>query len=208
MPSASLHLSTFLGRVVCNLAITVQLFHRLRPVSLRAQGGIILSSTRRQRTLEQRLEGIRKADVSRGHALRPGILILRVHIRPSREVRPCADEDGVLTLDHIRLCVVLTDRKKGGGLVVWVEPIASLDGTDVFLLLVLAETRQERLQRLRAHKVEPLAQHGDAIPVGQDRRKPPSSRVQRLYVLLDVARVDGRRRAGRRWGWRWEGTNR
>jgi hypothetical protein len=72
--------------------------------------------------------------------------------------------------------------------------------TDLSPLLVLAESYQERFQRLGAHEIEALAQYGDAVPVGQNRGKPPSSRVQRLYVLLDIARADSRGRAFRGWG--------
>jgi len=167
------------------LAITVQLLYRFRPVGLGAQAGNILSPARSQRILEQRLESIREANVVRGHALRRRILVLDVRIRPpGGDVRPRADEDGMLILDHVRICVVL------------------------FVLLVLAEGYQERFERSRARKVEALAQYGDAVPVGQNRAKPPSSRVQRLYVLLDIARADGRGRAFRRWGRLREGLDR
>jgi len=101
-----------------NLAITVQLLYRFRPVGLGAQAGNILSPTRSQRILEQLLESIREANVARGHALGRGILILDVRIRPLGDVRPRGDEDGVMILDHVRICVVLKgseEKERGGG---------------------------------------------------------------------------------------------
>jgi len=95
------------GLIGENLAITIQLLYRFRPVGLGAQAGDILSPTRIQRILEQLLENIREANVARGHALRRSILILNVRIRPLGDVRPRADEDDVLILDHVRICVVL-----------------------------------------------------------------------------------------------------
>lgn len=201
------------------LAITVQLLYRFRSVGLGAQAGNIFSPTRSQRILEQGLESIREANVARGHALRRRILILDVRIRsPGGDVRPRADEDGVLILDHVRVCVVLW-KGCSRGVKVSLSPIIDKkkkkktsfhhnDVTDLFALLVLAESYQERFERSRARKVEALAQHGDAVPVGKNRAKPPSSRVQRLYVLLDVARADGRGRACRRWGRLREGLDR
>jgi hypothetical protein len=71
-----------------------------------------------------------------------------------------------------------------------------LNGMKTDLLFLIC---QELFSSLRAHKVEPLAQHTDAIPVGQDRRKPLSSRIQRLNVRLNLVRVHGWRRALWRW---------
>jgi len=97
-----------------NLAITVQLLHRFRPVGLGAQADDILSPSRSQRILEQLFDNICEANVARGHALRRGLLILDVRIRPPGDVRPRADEDGVLTPDHVRICVVLKGSEEGG----------------------------------------------------------------------------------------------
>ena len=65
--------------------------------------------------LEQLLESIRKANIARGHPLYLDVLIFRVRVRPLRNVRPRADEDGVLILKYLRLCVVLKVRKRLDG---------------------------------------------------------------------------------------------
>ena len=61
---------------------------------------------------------------------------------------------------------------------------------DLFFPLVLAEICQELFSSLRAHEAKPLPRYNDAIPVRQDRRESPSSRVQRLNVLLNVVCAD------------------
>ena len=61
---------------------------------------------------------------------------------------------------------------------------------DLFFPLVLAEICQELFSSLRAHEAKPLPRYSDTIPVQQDRRESPSSRVQRLNVLLNVVRAD------------------
>ncbi len=193
------------------LSITLQFLYRFRPICLRPHVGNILPPTGSQRALKKLLKSIRKPNIAHSHPLHLLVFILYARIWPSSsDVRPCADEDGVLTLNHIRLCVVLKGVSNIERRIVYPVGTMELDGTKthVHFLLVPAEICQKLFQPVRTRKLEPLAQDSNAVPVRQNRRKPPSSRIQWLHILFNVVCANGRRCAFWSWGRCWKSSDR